>query len=60
MADLNRHKDLWNDVLYGTPTASLAAASKLNQLGEMSDKTFQVFVLASAIAVSEKKGGKRK
>lgn len=60
MADLNQHKDLWNDVLYGTPTASLAAASKLNKLGEMSDKTFQVFVLASAIASAEKKGGKRK
>lgn len=58
--DLNRHKDLWNDVVYGTQTASLAAASKLNKLGEMSDKTFQIFVLASAIAATEKKGGKRK
>lgn len=60
MADLKKHKNLWNDVVYGTPTVSMAAASKLNQLGEMSDKTFQIFVLASAIAFSEKKGGKRK
>lgn len=60
MADFNKHKDLWNDVVYGTPTASLAAASKLNQLGEMSEKTFQVFVLASLIAGAETKGGKSK
>ena len=60
VADLKKHKNLWNDVVYGTPTVSMAAASKLNQLGEMSDKTFQIFVLASAIAFSEKKGGKRK
>ena len=55
VADLNQHKDLWNDVVYGTPTASLTAASKLNKLGEMSDKTFQIFVLASAIESTEKK-----
>lgn len=60
MADLKKHKNLWNDVLYGTPTASLMATSKLNELGEMSDKTFPVFVLASAIASVERKGGKRK
>ncbi len=58
--DLKKHKDLWNDVLYGTPTASLAAASKLHELGEMSEKTFQVFVLASAMAIKERKGGKQK
>lgn len=58
VADLNQHKDLWNDVVYGTPTVSLAAASKLNKLGEMSDKTYQIFVLASVITSTEKKGGK--
>lgn len=60
MVDLMKYKELWNDVLYGTPNVSLAAASKLNQLGEMSDNTFQVFILASIISTSEKKGGKRK
>lgn len=53
-------KKLWNDVVNGTPTSSLAAASKFNQLGEMSDKTYQTFVIASAIAASERKGGKQK
>lgn len=53
-------KKLWNDVVNGTPTSSLAAASKLNQLGEMSDKTYKIFVIASAIAASERKGGKQK
>lgn len=58
--NLDKNKDLWNDVLYGTPTTSLAAASKLNKLGEMSERTFQIFVLASVIASTEKQGGKRK
>lgn len=53
-------KKLWNDVVNGTPTSSLVAASKLNQLGEMSDKTYKTFVIASAIAASERKGGKQK
>lgn len=57
---MNDLKKLWNDVIYGTPISSLAAASKLNQLGEMSDKTYQTFVLASAFAASERKGGKQK
>lgn len=60
VADLNQHKDLWNAVIYGNLTESLAAASKLNRLGEMSDKTFQIFVLASVVVSTEKKGGKRK
>ncbi len=55
MADLKKHKDLWNDVLYGTPTGSLTAASKLYELGEMSTKTFQVFVLASTMAIKKKR-----
>ena len=58
--DLKKHRNLWNDVLYGTPTASLAAASKLYDLGEMSKKTFQVLVLAAAIESTDTKGGKRK
>ena len=58
--DLNQNRGLWNDVLYGTPTASLAAASKLYNLGEMTEKTFQVLVLAVAIESADKKGGKRK
>ena len=58
--DLKKHRTLWNDVLYGTPTASLAAVSKLYDLGEMSKKTFQVLVLATAIEFTDKKGGKRK
>ena len=58
--DLKNHRNLWNDVLYGTPTASLAAASKLYNLGEMSEKTFQVLVLAAAIESTDTKGGKRK
>ena len=58
--DLNQNRGLWNDVLYGTPTASLAAASKLYNLGEMSEKTFQGLVLAVAIESADKKGGKRK
>ena len=58
--DLKNHRNLWNDVLYGTPTASLAAASKLYDLGEMSKKTFQVLVLATAIKSTDEKGGKRK
>lgn len=53
--DLKKYRGLWNDVLYGTPTESLTAASKLNQLGEMSDKTFQIFMLASAYAIRDKK-----
>lgn len=57
MVDLMKYKELWNDVLYGIPNVSLAAASKLNQLGEMSDNTFQVFILASIISTSEKKRG---
>ena len=56
--DLKNHRNLWNDVLYGT--ASLAAASKLYDLGEMSKKTFQVLVLAAAIESTDTKGGKRK
>ena len=58
--DLKNHRNLWNDVLYGTPTASLAAASKLYDLGEMSKKTFQVLVLAAGIESTDKKGGKWK
>ncbi|MEY8573640.1 hypothetical protein AALD01_04415 [Oscillospiraceae bacterium 21-37] len=53
-------KKFWNDVIYGTPTSSLAAASNLNQFGEMGNKTFQIFVLASVFAASERKGGKQK
>jgi hypothetical protein len=58
--DLKKHRNLWNDVIYGTPMASLAAASKLYDLGEMSKKTFQVLVLAAGIESTDKKGGKWK
>lgn len=54
MADFEKHRELWNEVLYGSPKESVTAASKLNDLGEMSEKTLQIFILATGIAVNEK------
>lgn len=58
--DLKNHRNLWNDVLYGTPTASLAASNKLYDLGEMSKKTFQVLVFATVIKSTDEKSAKEK
>lgn len=54
MADFEKHRELWNEVLYGSPEESVAAANKLNNLGEISEKTLQVFILATGMAVNEK------
>ena len=58
--DSTKHRDLWNTVVSGTPKDAVVAASKLYELGEMSEKTFKIFVLATAMAATEKKGGKQK
>ncbi len=54
MVDFKKHRKLWNEVLYGSYGESVAAANKLNNLGEISEKTLQVFILATGIAANEK------
>ncbi len=43
MVDFKKHRELWNEVLYGSYEESVAAANKLNNLGEISEKTLQSF-----------------
>lgn len=58
--DSTKHRNLWNTVVSGTPEDAVVAAGKLYELGEMSEKTFKIFVLANAMVSTERKGGKRK
>lgn len=58
--DFEKHRALWNTVVSGAPTDAVAAAGKLYELGEMSEKTFKLFVLATARAATERKGGNSK
>lgn len=60
MPDFNKHRDLWNKAMYGDLSESIAAASELNDLGEISEKTFQGFVFVALSASAERKGGKAK
>ncbi len=54
MVDFKKHRELWNEVLYGSHEESVAAANKLNNLGKISERTLQVFILAAGIAANEK------
>lgn len=52
--DSTKHRDLWNMVVSGTPKDAVIAAGKLYELGD------KIFVLATTIASTERKGGKSK
>lgn len=55
-----KHRDLWNEVLYGTPSNALAAASSLHKLGEMSDFVFQSIFLTVCYQNKEQKAAKKR